>query len=77
MQRPLDLVEYLLLDQTDWTRKRIEVVANSGEPTTIWLREGIPIHIVYMTAWVSPDGEINFRRDIYGWDAELYDAHYL
>jgi murein L,D-transpeptidase YcbB/YkuD len=29
---------------------------------------------VYITAWVDEDGSVQFRDDLYGRDAELYEA---
>ncbi len=28
----------------------------------------VPVHLIYVTSWVAPDGEMNFREDIYGID---------
>jgi murein L,D-transpeptidase YcbB/YkuD len=36
----------------------------------------IPVHILYWTAWVGPDGLLNFREDIYCRDLRLEDAFY-
>jgi hypothetical protein len=41
---------------------------------TISLADPIPVYLVYLTAWVAPDGGLNFRNDIYGRDARLDSA---
>jgi L,D-transpeptidase YcbB len=38
---------------------------------TIRLDQPVPVYIVYLTSWVSPTGEVNFRPDVYGRDAGL------
>ncbi|MEZ5563574.1 MAG: L,D-transpeptidase family protein [Gammaproteobacteria bacterium] len=38
---------------------------------SIALPRPIPVYIVYLTSWVSPTGEVNFRPDVYGRDAGL------
>lgn len=38
---------------------------------TVTLPRPIPVYIVYLTSWVSPTGEVNFRPDVYGRDAGL------
>lgn len=38
---------------------------------TVTLPQPIPVYIVYLTAWVTPSGEVNFRPDVYGRDAGL------
>ena len=37
------------------------------------LRDPLPVHITYLTAWVD-NGAANFRQDIYGHDAKLLAA---
>jgi murein L,D-transpeptidase YcbB/YkuD len=34
----------------------------------------VPVHIVYRTAWVEPDGRPQFRSDVYGRDAAVWAA---
>ncbi|NGN97349.1 L,D-transpeptidase family protein [Grimontia sp. S25] len=40
-------------------------------PETKWvsLRKKIPVHTIYQTAWVNDDGEVQFREDVYHYDA--------
>jgi len=37
----------------------------------IGLRQPIPVTIFYATAYVEPDGTVDFTRDIYGYDRLL------
>ena len=37
----------------------------------VTLKKGIPVFVVYFTAWVDKDGSLNFRKDIYGHDAKM------
>ncbi|MEQ1802912.1 MAG: L,D-transpeptidase family protein [Gammaproteobacteria bacterium] len=48
-------------------------VAPEGAPTTrtVKLSRPIAIYVVYLTAWVTPDGVVNFRPDVYGRDTGL------
>ena len=39
-----------------------------GDHRTVSLPHAIPVHIVYRTAWVAPDGTVQFRDDIYNLD---------
>jgi murein L,D-transpeptidase YcbB/YkuD len=38
------------------------------------LTKPVPVLILYMTAAVGEDGDINFYRDIYGYDAQMRNA---
>ena len=44
-----------------------------GAPATrtVKLPRPIAIYVVYLTAWVTPEGVVNFRPDVYGRDARL------
>ncbi|MBC8172784.1 MAG: L,D-transpeptidase family protein, partial [Chitinophagales bacterium] len=63
--------EYLLRNDTVWTAEKIDQVMHGGKETKVFLKEKIPVFIAYFTAWVDKNGDINFRKDIYGHDKEL------
>lgn len=68
---PVRLAAYLLNDGSQ--QKEEEVLANIylGTNQGLTLPVAVPIYLVYWTTWVSPDGSLNFRDDIYGRDAAL------
>ncbi len=74
IEKPMELAEYLLRGDPNWTGEKIRAAINKGVEQTIRLPEPMPIHLLYSTAWVSQDGVISFRRDIYGRDKSLWDA---
>ena len=45
-----------------------------GEEVQIDLENHIPVHIIYRTAVTRPGGGLEFRRDVYGRDAKIWDA---
>ena len=68
MQQPLDMAAYLLSDDADWQRPHIDQVVEGGKTTLVPLKTPMPIHVVYMTAWVDEDGVMQFRKDMYRYD---------
>lgn len=68
VEDPLDLAEYLLADQEGWTPDRIEAAATAGVERTVRLTSGVPVHLLYWTAWVDGDGVVHLRDDVYGRD---------
>lgn len=68
VEKPLDLAEYLMRESPDWTRERIVSSIQSGKNRSVDLPESVPLHILYLTSWVEPDGTVQFRDDIYGFD---------
>ena len=68
------LAEYLLADQPEWTRSRIDETVAAGVERTVRLIAGIPVHLLYWTAWADTDGTMHFRDDIYGRDRTVHGA---
>ena len=68
MQQPVDMAAYLLSDDPDYPKERIDQIVESGKTTLIPLRTPMPVHVVYMTAWTDEDGVLQFRKDMYKYD---------
>jgi L,D-transpeptidase YcbB len=68
VENPLELAEYLLADQPEWTRARIDQVVAAGVERAVRLSAGIPVYLLYWTAWADSDGTVHFRNDLYGRD---------
>jgi L,D-transpeptidase YcbB len=71
VEKPLELAEYLLRQNRGWQRERIEQAIASGKNRAIVLKQEVPVHLVYLTAWKDDDGKIQFRDDLYNRDAHL------
>jgi murein L,D-transpeptidase YcbB/YkuD len=74
LERPLELAEYLLRRDPRWNREGIRAAVDRRVETTVFLPEPIPVHIQYWTAWIGDEGELNFRRDLYSRDVQVYEA---
>ena len=75
LARPLELAQEVLTASgvAGWTPARVDSVIASAKTTVVNLREPMPVHITYLTAWVD-NGVVNFRSDIYGHDKKLLAA---
>lgn len=71
IEKPLELAEYLLREDPEWTHERLLAAIEEGEERTIRLPRPENIHLLYWTAWVEEDGTVQFRDDIYGRDELL------
>jgi len=74
VERPFDLVEYLVRDDPQWTMARIEKLLDSGPDRWARLAQRVPIYITYFTAAVDATGAPVFYPDIYGIDANIAAA---
>jgi len=71
VERPLTLAAFALGDDPRWPRNAIERAIASGEQRRIDLTTELPVYLLYWTAWADPDGTVNFREDLYGFDEQL------
>jgi len=60
-----DYVAWLLKDNPGWGRDQIDEVIRSGERVDVKLAAPVNVYWVYITAWATPDGVVQFRQDIY------------
>jgi murein L,D-transpeptidase YcbB/YkuD len=68
VEMPTALAEYVLRDQREWTSARIETAMHARQEQHVKLKEPLPVHIGYWTAWVGRDGGVAFTDDPYGID---------
>jgi murein L,D-transpeptidase YcbB/YkuD len=68
LERPQELVEWILRNTPGWTREAIDMVDAEGVTRNIPVRGAVPVHFVYFTAFVE-NGELQLRDDVYGLDA--------
>jgi murein L,D-transpeptidase YcbB/YkuD len=71
LEKPFDLLWYLLRSDARWTSEDVRVALESGEEKIFRLSEPLPIHLLYWTAWVDEKGKVQFRKDVYGRDETL------
>ena len=76
IERPIELAEYLLRGDPQWTREKILAAIDKRFEQTVRLPEPIDVHLLYWTTWVNDNGTIQFRKDIYGRDKTLLTALY-
>ena len=68
---PFELALYLLRNKQDWETEKISAVIEGNTERYVQLDSSVPIYIVYFTAFVDFQGNLNFRNDIYGRDQPL------
>ncbi|GGE97620.1 L,D-transpeptidase family protein [Stappia taiwanensis] len=72
-ENPFDLGE-VLLARDGWSKDRLIAARDTKKRRIVKLKEPIPVHLTYLTAWVNKDGSTHFRRDVYGRDKVLKTA---
>jgi murein L,D-transpeptidase YcbB/YkuD len=78
VERPEDLAEWVLRDESGWPRDRIIKAMQGSETIAVTLKRPIQLVTTYVTAVPLENGEVHFFNDIYredeSLDKELADA---
>jgi murein L,D-transpeptidase YcbB/YkuD len=59
------LAAWLLQGQKGWDEAQIESIKESGKTKNVNVRRPVPLYFIYVTAWATEDGVVQFRPDIY------------
>ena len=71
VEKPEDLAEWVLREQSGWSRERIIAAMQGKESISVKDKRQIQVVTMYSTAAVDKNGEVRFFQDIYGEDASL------
>ncbi|MCH8477541.1 MAG: L,D-transpeptidase family protein, partial [Wenzhouxiangella sp.] len=75
VEDPDRLTRWLLTERAPvLAPERINAILESGHETTVRLDRALPVHLLYWTAWIDGDGQVQYRRDIYQRDQALVEA---
>lgn len=68
VQNVRDLVTWILKNTPGWSRQQIEDAMKGGENRPVAVADPVPVHFLYVSAWSTGPGVVQFRDDIYGLD---------
>lgn len=68
IEKPVELAQLLLKDKPEWNEQKIKDAMGRSYEQFVPLSRTMPIHIIYVTAWVDKSGTLQFRDDVYGRD---------
>lgn len=71
---PFDFAYALLARQESDPKGVFQRILNTGRETTVPLETPVQVHLIYRTAVSPAKGRMNYRRDIYGRDARIWEA---
>ncbi|WP_375772430.1 L,D-transpeptidase family protein [Archangium gephyra] len=76
VSEPAKLADFLLRGHEGWTEASLaaEMEASSGKQRRVELPAPVPVYLLYWTSFVSADGRVQFRPDIYRQDGAVLRA---
>ncbi|MBE0452058.1 MAG: L,D-transpeptidase family protein [Roseovarius sp.] len=74
LQQPFEFAYELLSRQEADPQSFFHSVLDTGRETYVNLKKHVPIHLIYRTAVTQAGGAVQYRDDIYGRDARIWEA---
>ena len=74
VERPFELAYHLLAPQEAEPKDEFQRILRTGRETQVDLETPIGVHLVYWSAWVTPEGRMNYRLDPYERDTKVLRA---
>ncbi len=71
LAEPQKMAEWLLRNDPAWPTDKIVEAMNKTTEKGVKLKDPVPVFIIYYTAWVDGNGELNFRDDVYKHDSDI------
>ncbi len=69
LQEPREFLKTLASFNDNVNFEKSQEILKGKDQTTYALKQTVPVDVIYLTAWVDYDGKLQFRNDIYGYDA--------
>jgi L,D-transpeptidase YcbB len=70
------LVAWILRGNPNWNLASIQGMKHTGQQADVKVTQNIGVYLAYVSAWATPDGQVNFRPDIYNHDVGAYASAY-
>ncbi|HHS94257.1 MAG TPA: murein L,D-transpeptidase, partial [Rhodobacterales bacterium] len=74
LQKPYDFAYALLAPQEADPVGFFHRILDTGRETQVDLKDQVPVHLVYRTAFSDLRGNMSYRADVYGRDAKVWAA---
>ncbi len=71
---PFDFAYELLSKQEANPESYFQNILATRRETTVPLETPLPVHLIYRTAMTEAKGKVQFRRDVYGRDGQIFKA---
>ena len=68
LQKPQELLKTFSEFNSNVDFKKSQKILRGKVKTYFSLKEQVPVDVIYLTAWVDYNGNLQFRNDIYGYD---------
>jgi murein L,D-transpeptidase YcbB/YkuD len=76
IEKPSALLKTFAKHENSVNYSRSQKILRGKNKTQLNLSKKVPVHIVYLTAWINSDGLLHYRPDVYGYDSKQHRSNY-
>ena len=76
ISRPNALLSTFAENERSINFNRTQRILRGKNKTQLNLSKKVPVHIVYLTAWINTDGLLHYRSDVYNYDSKQHRINY-
>ena len=74
VHEPFKLAYEILKDNIEDPSSVLNDLLENTKEYKLTLKDDIPVHLVYLTAWSDNGDDVSYRKDIYRRDSEIYQS---
>ena len=71
LKRPLEIADFIMRGRKGWSDARMQTILDSHKTKDLFIRDVIPVYIVYYTTWINEQDQVVYGRDLYEYDDKL------
>jgi murein L,D-transpeptidase YcbB/YkuD len=71
LENPVELGKRLLATDPNWSENAVNLALLGGKTVRVPVARPVPVYVFHWTVFVDDEGAVQFRPDVYGWDAEI------
>lgn len=71
MKEPEKMADFIMKDRSGWNDDSKGALFQTGKMKDLYVKDPIPVYLLYYTVWVNDDDRIVYGRDLYGHDKKL------
>jgi len=76
IEKPSALLATFAKHERSVNYTRAKKILRGTNKTQLNLSQKVPVHILYLTAWINSDGLLHYRPDVYGYDSKQHRSNY-
>ncbi|MCB1651440.1 MAG: L,D-transpeptidase family protein, partial [Alphaproteobacteria bacterium] len=71
LKEPKKMADFIMRSGKSWNDAQMESLLGAGKMRDVFIKNPIPVYLLYYTVWINEKGELVYGNDLYGYDKKL------